>query len=485
MRTLPLFATALLLVVGGSSCRNPTTTVPPLTPGIQVIAGAGVADTVGAVLPSHLVVEVQPPEPGSRSGIVVELVAPLSTVGGVNRPTLLFAAPGSESFSRTLVVSTDGTGRAAVRVAFGGAAGPASVQISAATLGFSTSASFTVNPGAPAQLTMAPVDSAVYVDANYSLRTSVHDRFGNPLSPAGVSFSAPGEIVSATGGTVRGIAVGRAAITASLAGITRTANVSVVPRGTLLAAASDGIYTFGLDGSGYRRVVAHAGARSPRWFPDGQSFVYSVGIGFAYAADLTGTAHRLVPTSPLLGELWAHPSRDGAWVYFGGYSGPEFRGYPHRVRPDGTSLQLVPGFTADNFTQGHPSPSPDGNRLAYFREQGDSRSVVLRVLNMATGVVELTGVSGHSPAWSHGDSIAYTFPQSSSTGPIRLMAPNGSGIRQVTSGQFEFGLDWSPDDRWIVGRNAASGRIEVVQVSTGLRLPLPFTAALSDPSWRP
>jgi hypothetical protein len=481
MRTLRVGAALLVVAAAAASCRNPAA----VSPGLRVISGAGVVDTVGAFLPRALVVELRTQGGGSSGGIHVEFTAPTAVVNGVHHPTLLFAAAGTNAFQPIVQVPTDGSGRAAVRVAMGSAAGAATATIASATQGFSTTASFSVNPGAPAHLAIAPLDSAVYVDATYSLRTNLTDRFGNPLPVAAASYTVQGATVSATDGTVRGISVGRSSVTVSAAGVTRTANVSVVPRGTLLAAGSDGIYTFGLDGSGFRRVLAHPGARSPRWFPDGQSFVYSVGLSNAYVGTLAGATARLVPGSPLQAELWGHPSRDGTWVYFGGYSGGAFRGYPHRVRRDGTDLQLVPGFTPDNITQGHPSPAPDGNRLVYFREEGDSRSVFLRVLDMTTGAVQVSGISGHSPTWSHGDSIAYTYPHGSSTGPIRLMAANGSGIRQVTAGEFEFGLDWSPDDQWIVGRNAASGRIEVVVVATGARIPLPFTSSLRDPTWRP
>jgi hypothetical protein len=55
----------------------------------------------------------------------------------------------------------------------------------------------------------------------------------------------------------------------------------------------------------------------------------------------------------------------------------------------------------------------------------------------------------------------------------------------VGSGSYAFGIDWSPDDRWIAGYDVASRRLEVVQVATGLRIPLPYSEALSEPAWRP
>jgi hypothetical protein len=362
------------------------------------------------------------------------------------------------------------------------------VAIAVPTLGFSTTATFTIRPGNPARLSLLPADSTLYVGRSYTLRSGVADTWGNVIPGQNVTLTAEGGAATLSGNTLTGQTVGRVRIRAQAGTVTGEVFASVVPEGTLLAAGNDGLYVFGTDGSDFRRVIATQSARSPRWFPNGQQFVYGIGLSHAFVGDLNGGSRPLVTgANPLQAELWPHPSRDGQWVYFGGYSGGEFRGYPYRVRADGTGLMLAPGFTPDDFTQGHPSTSPAGDKITYFREVGHSRNVFIRVQSMLTGAL-LAEVSGHQPEWSHGDSIAYLDTQGNDNGPIRVMASNGTGGRIIGNGtqRYHFGIDWSPTDRWIVARAADNtGRLEIVEVATGLRLPLGFATNLREPAWRP
>jgi Tol biopolymer transport system component len=94
-------------------------------------------------------------------------------------------------------------------------------------------------------------------------------------------------------------------------------------------------------------------------------------------------------------------------------------------------------------------------------------------------------IAGHSPSWSPtGDRIAYLDPQGY---VLKVMNPDGTGVRQVGSadGSYAFGIDWSPDGKWIVAKNARIDRIELVNATTGVALPLGFTNGMSGPSWRP
>jgi hypothetical protein len=466
----------IMALLAIAACGNPT--VPDRgAPGILVVSGAGEADSVTAILPQPLTVELRDSVGALRRGVPLQFTTPAEE----GAPGLVFAPVGAADFQQSVTVATDSAGRAQVRVALGRVAGTATVTITG--LGFTQTAAYTVRPGAATSLAVAPADSAVTVGGTYSLRIVAPDRFGNPTSPA---FTPEHSVVSSSGGSVRGERVGRTSVLVQAGSHSAVIRTSVVPQGTLLAARGDGIYMFNLDGSAVRRVVTSYGLRSPRWFPNGQSFVFSAGLSRAYVSDLNGNYRHLVQgTSSLEEELWAHPSRDGAWVFFGGYSGWEFRGYPYRVRADGTELGLVPGFAPNDETQGHPSPSPDGTRIAYFREApNNSRAVTIRVLNMITGTVTLD-VPGHSPEWSHGDSIAFLAVAGRSSGPLKLMASDGTGERTIADAPYDFGIDWSPDDRWIAARNSSTNRIEIVEVATGMRVPLPYSAGLSDPSWKP
>jgi hypothetical protein len=484
-RALVGVAGAALLLLGVTACKNPAEPEPA---GIRVVSAAGVSDSITAFLPEPLVVEVRDSAGQRLRGVTVRFEANLVKYRGFDVPSAYLSASTPDNYREAAETVTDATGRAAVRVRLGVVAGPSTIRITVPTMGFSGSAGFTAVPGATVLTRVAPGDTAVYTGGTYTLAALAEDRFGNTrAAPVGAAVSEAPAVAAVANGSVTGQAIGRARIMVTAGGAQVPVFVSVVPQGTLAAARADGVYVFGLDGSGYRRVAAAQGARSPRWFPDGQRFVFSTGLGHAWVSDLDGVTRPLVQgQNPLEAELWPHPSRDGQWVYFGGYSGGEFRGYPYRVRADGTGLQLVPGFTADNFTQAHPSTSPAGDRVAYFREEGSSRIVSLRVLNMTTGQVVLRDVPGHSPEWSHGDSIAYLDMQGGEWGPIRLMSSTGAGRRQLGTGtSYDFGIDWSPNDQWLVARDLPSGYLEIIRVATGERIPLPFTTHMWDPAWKP
>jgi len=478
---LGLFAASL----AAAACENPGSTKKREPAGIRVVSGAGVTDTITAVLPQPLMVEVRDSAGELRSGISVLFEASWEHARGMDHPTVLLSASAPDVYQSSVSALTDATGRAVVRVRMGTVATAGTVSITAPTLGLAGTAAYTINAGAPAQLSVSPADTAVFAGGSYTLRIASTDRWGNATAQTSTVASSGTSVATASGATIAGQAPGRANLTVTAGTSSRTVAVSVVPQGYLLAARFDGIYGFNLDGSGYKRIAVANGARSPRWFPGAQSFVFSTGLSHAWVSDLNGALRPLVQgANPLAAELWAHPSRDGQWVYFGGYD-QGFRGYPYRVRADGTGMQLVPGFTANDRNQSHPSTSPTGDRVVYFFENGDSRDVSLRVLNMQTGALTLQGVPGHGPEWSHGDSIGYLDMNGGTSGPIRLMSSSGGGRRVVSPGAYNFGFDWSPDDRWIAAGDAEANRLEIINVASGLRVPLPYTWGMYDPAWRP
>jgi hypothetical protein len=480
-RGLLACATLLFMAACGEGATEPQ------PGGLTVLSPpAEVSDTVAAYVAEPLVVEVRNEEGQRQEGVAVRFEASVTGLGEQVVPTVYLSGSTPDNFQPETQVVTDATGRAAVRVRLGMVAGPAAVSITVPTLGYSGHAQFEVVRGATVRTTLLPLDTAVYVGSSYALRATQEDRFGNAVSVAVTSAVSDAPAIAAAAASITGVAPGRTRVVATVGGAQFPLHVSVVPQGTLLAAGPGGIYTFGLDGSGYRRVVTESGVRSPRWLPDGQRFVFSQAVGHGRLSDLNGATRTLVQdANPLEAELWPHPSRDGQWVYFGGYSGAEFRGYLHRVRPDGTGLQLVPGFAPNGHTQSYPSPSPEGDRVAYFYEGTHSRDVSIRVLNLLTGQLVVLGVSGHSPEWSHGDSIAYVDSEGGESGPIRLMSSAGQGHRQAGAGvMYGFGIDWSPDDQWIVARDVQLQRLEIIRVATGERIPLPYSQGMYDPAWK-
>jgi hypothetical protein len=61
------------------------------------------------------------------------------------------------------------------------------------------------------------------------------------------------------------------------------------------------------------------------------------------------------------------------------------------------------------------------------------------------------------------------------------MASNGTGIRVVAGRPYRFGIDWSPDDRWIVAYADDTRRIELVEVGHRPRHPAPVHRELHHP----
>jgi len=492
-RACRALAAGMLCALAAAACGDgPVTPREEGTPGLTVVT-ATAADSVGAVLPQTLVVEVRDAEGRLAAGTPVRFEASRAARpgGGGSVPTAELGAPGASSFQPVATATTDAQGRAAVQVRLGPVPGTAEIAVTVPPLGFSGTARYTVNPGAPARMDVGPLDTAVIVGRSYPLRFQVFDRLDNPVEVA-PSVTVAGGNVSRSGFTVTGIAPGRTTLSLSAGSTLRSVSVSVVPAGTLLAAGADGIYMFEMDGSGMRRVTG-TGATQPRWFPDGQRFVFSTlrgasgGYGHAKVSDLNGATRNLVqaPGRLIDSEVWAHPSRDGEWVYFGGYDGSA--GHPYRVRADGTGLETIPGYVARvAVNEAHPSPSPQGDRVAFFSQGGGPHIVDIRVRSTVTGELLVKDVSGHTPEWSHGDTIAFLDTGWNEAGPIMLMASSGTGVRRLTDrAVYRFGMDWSPDDRWIVGYAADIQRLEVVNVATGHAIPLPYSAGLFTPAWKP
>lgn len=291
----------------------------------------------------------------------------------------------------------------------------------------------------------------------------------------------PGATVRSDG-TVTGVAYGRVRVVASRSAFVDTGRVSVVPVGMLaLSRMTDpsAVDIVNVDGSGFTTIVSSGqyGGGAPAWLPGNAGLVYQYAIpGGAGATQLFVTD--LAGNSTLLAASGRDPrvSRDGTWVYYGD------QGAIWRVHVNGSGLELI--STGGDYT---PDPSPDGTQLVFMSLRIPGGGAKLVVRDLADTTERLLGFDGLMPRWApDGNEIAYwNGDVSSHTGAIYVIHADGTGVRQVsTAGQFYVpqGLDWSPDGQWLVARSEFT--LDLIQVSTGLTLPLGYSSENYLASWR-
>lgn len=497
-------AAALALLLVAAACSSPSDSGPPKgTPGITVISGAGVADTIDAILPQPLVVQVNGSDGRPLTNAEVGFFS-TAIAEGSDQPTVLVSPTQGTGGGVYVVERTNGEGRAAVRVRMFRRAMQGGVVVAVPDLDDFVVAGYTIQPGTPRIVSSAPEDTAVLAGGSFALRTSAKDRYGNAREGQGVAIRVVSGPVTVAGSTVSGTGVGRAAVVTEMGGSSDTTYVSVMPAATIAAytavAVSNqkaSLYTMRLDGSNLtQRVTTGAGEgynanMGSAWSADGTRLYYhdsnSDHTRSLHVLELaTGATQRLLPaTDRMAEEAW--PRFAGGWVYFEGGSANEPLLY--RVRPDGTGKeQITPGEVIG--TARHGSPSPDGSRVAFTGSFSNPMS--LHVLDVATGEMRSLGVMALSPRWRpDGSEILYVVSGDViyGSGPIRAIRPDGTGDRAVTQPGSKFGahFDLSPDGEYLIAATD-QGVLTLVQVATGVELPIripAITQRMMAPSWKP
>lgn len=481
-----LFRAPLLLLLAplALACGDDPSGPGRSEPGIAILAGAELVDTVQAVPVQALRVRVVDVDGKTRSGMVVRFESLAPAAGSATWSGVHVGPLASASFGSFATDTTGPEGEAAVRVRLGTSAGAGGVVVSVPILGFQDTARYTIQPGAAARIVVAPSDSTISVGAAYPLRSTVADRFGNPRSDPVVYAAVSGPIsVDAAAATVRGNGVGRGVLVARSGGAADTGHVTVTPPGMLAVTTARGVAVMNLDGSGYRELYSGPAA-NPVWDPAGRTIVFGSHDGRLRSVDLSGTVRPLIAAdSSPAPHLWPHFSRDGQWVYFMSSSG---RQLVWRVRASGTGLQRITPPTGSFLSEGRPTPSPDDRRLALY--SGGGLGTTVRIRDLATGSLGAPLAVGHVPAWSPVDDlIAFNGIEGYDRGSIRLVRSDGSGLRELAPARnaYAFGHSWSPDGRWIVARSTVSGLLDLIDVASGQILPLAFTREVREASWRP
>jgi len=490
-RVLSVVLTALAAT--STACGGDTTAPEPSS--LRFIAGNSVTDTALARPVQAVVVEIHNGSSARLSGFAVRFQALPYDSGTVSEPSMLIAPLTSAFFSTFVVDSTDASGHAAVLMQLGRHAGTARVVASVPELGVEDTATVTIVAGAAARVSMMPRDTAVYVNGTVQLRAAVTDQNGNPRTDPVTYVADAASISVSSGGLVTGRSIGRAMVIGQAEWMADTGWISVVPQGTVGALRFTdpvGVVMFNLDGSGYKWLaptqlyiytdgVAIPNDVTPYWSPSGTELVFATGDSsgpFLHAVDVSGHEQTFLHPSPpgLVGETWPHYSRDGSWVYFSGrVSGSNYKLW--RAHGDGSAPEPLAGLDAYGIAW-QPSPSPDGTRVAFASDGG-----TIRILDLGTDTVSSWGVAGQTPRWSPaGDQIAF---KNFTGGPLSVVHADGTAARTISQAgdAFAGAFDWSPDGQWIIARGATS--LVLINVQSGLTLPLGFTSNFAQPTWRP
>ena len=455
--------------------------------GLNIVSGANVSDTVLSIFKPPLTVQLLDRNLQPMSGQTVYfntngfvLVAPIDDPGFV---------------IDRLPATTDASGDASVWVEAKQYAATGKVVIVAPS-GQSVDLYYTVLPGAPALVRADPNDTTLYVGGSVTYRPFVTDAYGNRLgvSPTYQYQSLNGALSISAPGKATGAAIGRGSVAVSALGFTDTVWASVVPEGRL-AAQHGYIMVMNLDGSSFDTIPgSFPGGRSLDWSAVNGTFVLDVNYPeYLISMDMTGHTRRVVTDPRMRTEFYPRYAHDGSYVYFTGNDSVTTCYGVWRVHPDGTALEHVVADTSDcgvyayqngPFPDYASSPSPDGTRLVYVGGTGIQYvGGTLRVRTFATGADTSLGVVGDAPRWSPtGEWIAYD-----SLGTLMLIHPNGTSQQSLINRGAELYLSnavsWSPDGQWLVYH--APDRLALVQVATGLKLPLANTIGWSDPTWQP
>ncbi len=461
--------------------------------GLNVVSGAGVSDTVLSTFKPPLTVQLLDGDRQPMSGQTVYF----------NTNGFVLAAPIDDPgfVIDRLPVITDANGDASVWLVAKQWAAQGKVVVVAPS-GQSVDLYYTVLPGAPARVHTDPVDTALYVGGTVTFRSYITDAYTNPLkvvptyqyqslSPA-LSISAPGKAT--------GAAIGRGSVAVTALGFTDTVWASVVPNGRLAGQYVGEGYTAGpiivtnLDGSGVDSIPGSLPGRTLDWSAVSGTFLQDgSGQAFILATDMSGHTRHVAADPLMRSEYYPRFSYDGSYIYFAGNDSLTTCYGVWRIHPDGTGLEHVVADTSDCGRYAYwngplptyaSSPSPDGTRLVYVGGTGIPYvGGTLRVRTLATGADTSLGVVGDVPRWSPtGEWIAYD-----SLGSLMLIHPDGTGHRALLSdSEFEFSpaIAWSPDGQWLVYRFILR-RLTLMQVATGLKLPLAYTIGWSNPTWQP
>jgi Tol biopolymer transport system component len=226
--------------------------------------------------------------------------------------------------------------------------------------------------------------------------------------------------------------------------------------GSIFVARADGHDPINVTGS--MKVTTGGALERIGWGPDGSWLVFeSTDAGlwrlFVVNADgsglrplRAGDAHHKSPTV----------SPDGTWIAYQERSaGGPARSSLVITRPDGSETRSLVSVDLSDGSFYRAQWSPDSNRLAYFRTEGDRHLVATVDLNGAETIVSQPGDDTFNPVWSP-DGTRIAYGGGAEGGPVVVDLATGSRLPIAS----EFGgcdVFWSPDGTVLLGLGTTDG----------------------------
>jgi TolB protein len=232
------------------------------------------------------------------------------------------------------------------------------------------------------------------------------------------------------------------------------------------------------DGSG-AQTIAPLIAGDPAWSRDGKRIAFigsQEGIPELAVWNNDQSIRRLTSGSRVeLSPAW---SPDGTRIVFAAGTLQKFELFV--INADGAGEQQL---TQGQGQAWRPDWSPDGRTIVF---QANNE---IAVMDAAGGEPKSIAV-GEAPAWSpDGSRIAFSARPGDSEGrAIWTMAADGTDLKRVTTGPWDYEPDWSPDGRRIVFTRLQlqSMQLHVINVDgTGHAVVAADSSLNVSPSWRP
>ena len=214
------------------------------------------------------------------------------------------------------------------------------------------------------------------------------------------------------------------------------------------------------DGTGAHQLLPdHPGYQRPlQWSADGTRLLIEDAAGLLLV-DTTGTIVQSLPLEGLCpGDCTSISgytlSPNGATIAFARPSMTTSGNVVIALADVATGQVVELDSTASPGAFGEaPRWSPDGTRLIFAREFGSRPGGALMMVNVdGNGLHQFVPMELYAilPRWSpDGSLIAFESVDAERQGDIYVIRPDGTGLRQVTSGGFTVWPEWTADGRLI------------------------------------